>query len=257
MKIHVLKLKLRKLHKYIGFTFSLFILHLTITGILLTYPKTFKVEEAYIDNYFILKKYNMETHEEVYGVKNIKDEVITIKNNVYINSKFIDKFNEKILSLLYYKSENKIFIISENLIGIYILESFDQETEIKDIITIQNINNLNNIGLDLSSDNILFKNDTKYFKIKQNELLEFSYNNSELNIRWSNISTVNKELARYYLKIHQGTGVSLTRVLTELHNGKFFGSIFTLILFISSLSLIFLTLSSFIFSTNLFKSKKK
>ena len=46
MKIHVLKLKLRKLHKYIGFTFSLFILHLTITGVLLTYPETFEIEEA-------------------------------------------------------------------------------------------------------------------------------------------------------------------------------------------------------------------
>ena len=257
MKIHVLKLKLRKLHKYIGFTFSLFILHLTITGILLTYPKTFKVEEAYIDNYFILKKYNMETHEEVYGVKNIKDEVITIKNNVYINSKFIDKFNEKILSLLYDKNEDKIYILSKSLIGIYSFETFDNEMEIKDIITIQNIYNLNSIGKNLSSKEILFKNDSQYYKIKENKLLEFLANNSKANINWFNVSAVNKELAKYYLKIHQGEGVSVTRVLTELHNGKFFGSVFTLILFISSLSLLFLTLSSFIFATNLFKSKKK
>ena len=59
MKIHVLKLKLRKLHKYLGFAFSLFILHLTVTGILLTYPKTFNIEDTYISNFFILKKYNM------------------------------------------------------------------------------------------------------------------------------------------------------------------------------------------------------
>ena len=94
-------------------------------------------------------------------------------------------------------------------------------------------------------------------KIKDNKLLEFLPNNNKPNIKWFNISAVNKELAKYYLKIHQGEGVSLTRVLTELHNGKFFGSIFTLILFISSLSLLFLTLSSFIFATNLFKSKKR
>ena len=56
MKIHVLKLKLRKLHKYLGFAFSLFILHLTVTGILLIYPKTFNIEDKYISNYFILKK---------------------------------------------------------------------------------------------------------------------------------------------------------------------------------------------------------
>ena len=51
MKIHVLKLKLRKLHKYLGFAFSIFILHLTVTGILLTYPETFKVEEKMINKH--------------------------------------------------------------------------------------------------------------------------------------------------------------------------------------------------------------
>ena len=257
MKIHVLKLKLRKLHKYIGFTFSLFILHLTITGILLTYPETFKVKEAFINNYFILKKYNMETHKDVYGVKNINDEVITVKNNIYVNSKFIDKFNEKILSILYDKNEGRVYILSKSLIGIYILETFDEEIEVIDIISIRNIENLNRIGFNLSSKEIIFKNDNQYYKIKENKLLEFLPNNNKENIKWLNISAVNKKLAKYYLKIHQGEGVSVTRILTELHNGKFFGSIFTLILFISSLSLLFLTLSSFIFATNLFKSKKK
>ena len=85
MKIHVLKLKLRKLHKYLGFAFSLFILHLTITGILLIYPKTFNIEDTYISNYFILKKYNMDTHKEVKGLVNIEDEVVIIKNNIILN----------------------------------------------------------------------------------------------------------------------------------------------------------------------------
>ena len=63
----------------LGFAFSLFILHLTVTGILLTYPKTFNVEETYVSNFFILKKYNMNTHREVYGLNNIKDEVVIIE----------------------------------------------------------------------------------------------------------------------------------------------------------------------------------
>ena len=199
----------------------------------------------------------METHEEVYGLKNIEDEVIIIKSNVYLNSKFIDNFNEKILSLFYDKNEDKIYILSKSLIAIYILETFDQEIEIKDIISIQNIYNLNSIGSKLYNKEILFKNDRQYYKIKENKLLEVLADRNKANIKWFNLTAVNKELAKYYLEIHQGKGVSVTRVLTELHNGKFFGSIFTLILFISSLSLLFLTLSSFIFATNLFKSKKR
>ncbi len=256
MKIHVLKLKLRKLHKYLGFAFSLFILHLTVTGILLTYPKTFNIEETYMSNFFILKKYNMDTHREVYGLSNIEDEVVIIKNNIYINSKFIDKFNEDIINILYQKKDGKIIILSKSTIGIYFFENIDGELEINDIISLKNTKKIKYLGLNLSDDIVFLKNDNEYYNFDDNYLLKLA-NEKDKDIKWSNISKINKKLAKYYLNIHQGEGVSLTRILTELHNGKFFGSIFTLILFFSSLSLIFLTLSSFIFATNIFKNKKR
>ena len=256
MKIHVLKLKLRKLHKYLGFAFSIFILHLTVTGILLTYPETFNVEETYISNFFILKKYNMDTHKEVYGLSNIEDEVVIIKNNIYLNNKFIDKFNNEIINLLYQKKEERIIVLSKSVIGIYFLESIDGEFEINDIINLENTKKIMYLGLNSTGDVVFLKNDTEYYKLDNDNLLKL-VNEKDKNIKWSNISKIDKKLAKYYLKIHQGKGVSLTRILTELHNGKFFGSIFTLILFFSSLSLIFLTLSSFIFATNIFKNKKK
>ncbi len=256
MKIHVLKLKLRKLHKYLGFTFSIFILHLTVTGILLTYPKTFNIEETYLSNFFILKKYNMDTHREVYGLSNIEDEVIIIKNNIYINSKFVDKFNNEIINIIYQKKRNKIIVLSKNTIGIYFFENIDGELEIKDIISLENSRRIGHLGLRVSDNIVFLKNDNEYYNFDNNYLLKLA-DEKDKNIKWSNISTIDKKLAKYYLNIHQGKGVSLTRILTELHNGKFFGSIFTLILFFSSLSLIFLTLSSFIFATNIFKSKKK
>ena len=256
MKIHVLKLKLRKLHKYLGFAFSLFILHLTVTGILLTYPKTFNIEETYISNFFILKKYNMDTYKEVKGLVNIEDEVVIIKNNIYLNSKFVDKFSDEIINVLYQKKEKKIIILSKSIIGIYFFENIDGALEIKDIISLENTKKMKDLGLNLSGDIIFLKNDSEYYNLNDNYLLKL-VNEKDKNIKWSNISKIDKDLAKYYLNIHQGKGVSLTRILTELHNGKFFGSIFTLILFFSSLSLIFLTLSSFIFATNMFKNKKK
>ena len=256
MKIHALKLKLRKLHKYLGFAFSIFILHLTVTGILLTYPKTFNIEEKYISNFFILKKYNMDTHKEVYGLRNIEDEVVIIRNNIYINSQFVDKFSDEIINVLYQKNEKKIFILSKSIIGIYFFENIDGALEIKDIISIENTKKIKSLGQNLSGDIIFLKNDSEYYNLDNKYLIKQA-NIKDKNIKWSNISKIDKKLAKHYLNIHQGNGVSLTRILTELHNGKFFGSIFTLILFFSSLSLIFLTLSSFIFATNIFKNKKR
>ena len=256
MKIHVLKLKLRKLHKYLGFAFSLFILHLTVTGILLIYPRTFNIEQTYVSNFFILKKYNMDTHKDVYGLSNVEDEVVIIRNNIYVNSQFIDKFSDEIINVLYQKKEKKIIILSKSIIGIYFFENIDGALEIKDIISLENTFKVNDLGQNLSGDIIFLKNDSEYYNLNNKYLIKLA-NIKDKNIRWSNISKIDKKLAKYYLNIHQGKGVSLTRILTELHNGKFFGSIFTLILFFASLSLIFLTLSSFIFATNIFKNKKR
>ena len=256
MKIHVLKLKLRKLHKYLGFAFSLFILHLTVTGILLIYTKTFNIDDTYISNFFILKKYNMDTYKEVKGLVNIEDEVVIIKNNIYLNSKFVDKFSDEIINILYQKKENKIFVLSKSNIGLYFFENIDNELEIIDIISIENTKKINHLGLSLSGNKVFLKNDNDYYNLDNNHQLKL-VDKIEKNIKWSKTNKINKKLAKYYLNIHQGKGVSLTRILTELHNGKFFGSIFTLILFFSSLSLIFLTLSSFIFATNIFKNKKR
>ena len=63
-------------------------------------------------------------------------------------------------------------------------------------------------------------------------------------------------MAEKYLKLHQGDGVSLHRIITEFHNGKFFGSGLIFILFLSSITILFLVISSFVFGLNL-KFKRK
>ena len=136
------------------------------------------------------------------------------------------------------------------------MKNIDSQLEIIDIINLENTKEIKHLGLNSSGDKVFFKNNSDYYNLDNNYLLKL-VNKKDKNIKWSNINKIDKKLAKYYLNIHQGNGVSLTRILTELHNGKFFGSIFTLILFFSSLSLIFLTLSSFIFATNMFKNKKR
>ena len=133
MKINVLKIKLRKLHKYIGFTFSIFIIYLTITGILLTYPEIFKIKDTYVSNYFILKKYNMETHKDVYQLKN-NNEIIFVKNNIYINKNFVDKIKYKILGIIYDSTTNLLYVLDNNFLNIYSLEKINNELEINNII---------------------------------------------------------------------------------------------------------------------------
>ena len=119
-----------------------------------------------------------------------------------------------------------------------------------------NSKNIIKAGKDRLSDQIIFGSDSINYILKENNILKNQDINKSVDISWFNINLAKKKISRKYLKIHQGDGVQMLRIITELHNGRFFGSIYTLILFISSLSLIFLTLSSFIFATNIFKNKK-
>ena len=256
MKIHVLKLKLRKLHKYLGFTFSFFILYLTITGLLLTYPQTFNIDKIHVGNQFILKKYNMEGYEDVYQLNNDKNEIIIIKKSIYINNNFLDSTEENILSLVYIDKNNLLYVVTEFNIYIYELEKKAGNLEILNTYSIENSKNIIKTGKDILNGQIIFGSESINYILKENTILKKQDINKSIDISWFNINLAKKKISKKYLKIHQGEGVQMLRIITELHNGRFFGSIYTFILFISSLSLIFLTLSSFIFATNIFKNKK-
>ena len=256
MKINVIKIKLRKLHKYIGFTFSVFILHLTITGILLTYPDTFKIKDKYTSNGYLLKKYNMQTPQDVLAINDSKHELIAINNSLYLNKKFIDSNTENMLGVIYDDINELLYVLDKEEIIIYVFEKINNILEINDIKYISNSKNFIQLGKD-KKDNIYLKSSKNlYIFYKETAYKEVKglLNNE---IIWSKTIKATKNTSEFYLRIHQGDGVSILKILTELHNGKIFGSIFTFILFISSVSLIFLTLSSFIFGTNFFKNKKK
>ena len=77
------KLCLRLFHKYIGFIFSVLLLKLTITGIMLLYPQFFDLNDSYVSSQYFLKKYDMLNIDDakVFGSKN--DEVILFDKSLY------------------------------------------------------------------------------------------------------------------------------------------------------------------------------
>ena len=133
MKKNVIKKYTRKLHKYIGFIFSIFILHLTITGILLLYPETLGVAEKFLNSNFLLKKYNMATVDDVKMADTTKHELIIINKSFYINDEFIDVLEKKIISLYYDVNKKKLYFFHKFAIKIYIFDEYDNVLQLNDI----------------------------------------------------------------------------------------------------------------------------
>ena len=237
------KTGLRLFHKYIGFIFSIFIFQLTVTGILLLYPKFFGLNSTFISNSFILKKYEMLTYKDVRRLGNKNDEILLLDGSIYFNKVLIDNFQDKVVNAVYQTNNKYLAIFLEKQINFYNLNIQNNIINIKEIKeTILN-KKIRKVGK--SNKGIIYINlDDRNYKLSNQELLATSENSD---ILWLQKNKVQKDLAKLYLEMHQGKGVPLHRIITELHNGKIMGSFLSYILLISSFSLLFLIISSFFF----------
>lgn len=252
MKKNVIKKKFRKLHKYLGFVFSIFIFHLTVTGILLLYPKELGIEKKFLNNNFLLKKYKMSNLSDVLMANASSHEFIIVDNSFYINNEFIDTISEKIVSLFYNDEEKKFYFFHDYKIRIYIFEETKESLQLVDVRNMTTDDKIMKVGL--SEKEIILRSEKNLYKISYEKIVS-NYNNDK-EINWINIMKPPEELAKKYLKIHQGEGVSFHRIITELHSGKFFGAEVVFLMFISSLTMIFLIVSAFVFGIN-YKKKNK
>mgnify|MGYP000088341757 CR=1 FL=1 len=101
---------LKKIHKVVGLSVSLIVIHLAITGIMLMYPNSFKLQDTFLSNNYILSLYDMSQTTDVRINKQYINLGIVSKK-VIIDDYVIDTGLEVILSLAKYKKQ--VFISSD------------------------------------------------------------------------------------------------------------------------------------------------
>ena len=240
------KTVLRLFHKYVGFIFSVFIFQLTVTGILLLYPKFFGLNSTFISNSFILKKYKMLTYEDIRKLGNKNDEILLLDGSIYFNKVLIDSFQDKVVNAVYQNKNKYLAVFLEKQINFYNLNIQNNLININEIKETVLNKKIRKIGQ--SSKGIIYINlEDRSYELSNQKLFA---TREDSNILWMQENKVDKDLAKLYLEMHQGKGVSLHRVITEMHNGKIMGSFLSYILLISSFSLLFLIVSSFFFGIN-------
>ena len=243
---------LRLIHKYVGFIFSIFILILTVTGIMLLYPDQFKLNNTYVSNSFLLEKYNMLSTKDVKKLGRRNDEIILIDKSLYFKNTFIEKFEQDIRNAFYDKQTDTLIIFLEKKIYFFLLNNIEDEIEVTDIREIVLNEEIFKVGED-NRQVLVLETPSGLYSIIDTKVLKIS-NQSE--IEWLQHNRPNLERAKAYLEIHQGKGIPLHRIITEMHNGKIMGSFLSYIFFLTSLSLLFLIISSFFFGINIKRNKK-
>ena len=226
---------LKKLHKIIGLSVCLIIIHLSITGIILMYPSTFKLQETYFKNRYISSLYDMYTVADVRALEAAEEDLGIIKSKAIVSDMVIETGINNILGAL--KADNLIFVLNNK--KIILIQESDYGLE---IIKDEKIP-FTALSIGKDNENILIKGTKDKFYIV-NENLSFSLaKNNEIEFNETPLVLPEEEIARYYLLQVQGPGVQALRLFADLHNGRFFGPFVMFLFVITSILVIFLSIS--------------
>jgi len=238
---------LLRIHRWIGLLAALFLVILSITGILLNYTSALKLDSTYIRNGFILKLYGMNpaNQGDVYqSPQNPKDTIAYVADSLFFNGTFIGKTSAPLghlrledFNVLF--TENEIYLISlENQLIESIKENTLPYSKLKSIALI------NPEGTEsktiLIAEEGHFIADAYWLTFKpfmNNEGIEESAE-ALLGHPKSDPSYIQSLMNDF-----QGEGVPLYRVLLDLHSGKLFSVPGQTIMNLSAISILVLITS--------------
>ena len=226
---------LKRLHKIIGVSVCLIVIHLSITGIVLMYPNTFKLQDTYYTNSYISNLYDMYTITDVRVFDGLEEDLGVINSKIITSDMVIDTGINNIIGAL--KKDNLIFTLNDK--NVLLIQESDFGLEIIRETKIP----FTAVSIGKDEDKILVKEEAGKFYILDESLSFSLFTNNEIEFNEMSIVLPDEETAIYYLHQVQGPGIQALRLFADLHNGRFFGPFVMFIFAITSILVIFLSIS--------------
>ena len=177
----------------------------------------------------------MYTASDVQSFVGAEEDLGVIKSKVITSDMVIDIGINNIIGAL--KKDNIIFVLNnKNIILI-------QESDYGLVVIKAEKIPFTALSIGKGEDKILLKGvDGKFYTV--DESLSFSlFKKSEIEFKEMQPVMPEEEIAKYYLLQVQGPGIQALRLFADLHNGRFFGPFVMTIFAITSILVIFLSVS--------------
>ena len=199
------------------------------------YPKTFKLQDTYYTNSYISNLYDMYTIKDVRAFDGIEEDLGVINSKIITSDMVIDTGINNIIGAL--KKDSLIFTLNDK--SILLIQESDYGLEIIREAKIP----FKAVSIGKDQDKILVKEESGKFYILDESLSFSLVTNNEIGFNEMSIVLPDEEIARYYLLQVQGPGIQALRLFADLHNGRFFGPLAMFIFAITSILVIFLSVS--------------
>lgn len=205
-----------KLHRRIGTLCSIPIILIALTGIFLNHSGFFSLNKIFIKNSALLSFYKMQPKELPKGFKVSKNWVSSFEGGLYLDDTKLTEINSKLISatklnkILVAANKNYLFLIDTK--DKFIIEKMGSESLPKgEIIALA----VKDKSLLLDTEKGKFKTNFKLSKFKEDKRPELEIPKKSL---------LPKELEEKVLQNFRGEGVSLSKIMLDIHTGAMFGA---------------------------------
>ena len=222
-------------HRTIGFIATLFILLLTVTGLLLNHAGSMKLDRIYIDNNFLLDWYGLRPASAPVSYQTDGHWLTRIDNHLYLDDIEITGNPDQLHGAV---TSGDIIILAFTH-GLFLLTR--QGDLIERLTGLQGVpGDLEAIGLGAQGEIIVRSEGSVFYTDKDMQTWK-PYLKPGGN--WSHINTAPAALEKQLLLMYRGRGLSLEKLLLDLHSGRFFGKAGTYLVDLACIIFIVLAIS--------------
>ncbi len=201
-----------KLHRYIGLLSAIFLINLSVTGILLNHSQDLALDKSNIGDTYILDWYGIEAGEINRSFLTETARISQLENKVYFNQQFILDSQQTLLGVV--SSRHYLLLaFTDSLLmmshSAETIESFQQSNVLK-------------IGLDNHQQIILATTQDQYLS-SNDDLLSWHRIQLPETVLWSESSPVPQTLQKQIQTNYRQHILTTEKFILDLHSGQLFG----------------------------------
>lgn len=206
----------RHWHRYLGVFAALFVVLLSITGIMLNHTEELALDSKYVESETMLSLYGIGLPSDPISFFAQNSWITQIGRKIYLNENYVSDMDGSLIGAVYCEGflvislENALLLITEE--G-QIIEKLGPEVGVPE--------NLFKIGFN-NKDEIVVENKEGTFASDK----EFvTWQPLEPNtVTWSTVQKLPDNIYQHLLKSYRGKGLPLERVILDLHSGRILGT---------------------------------
>ena len=207
---------LQKWHTKIGVYIALFVFLLVITGIALNHSQQLNLNKYFIQSELLLDFYQISPANEPIAFQSNGQWATQVGERLYFNESEIAKDVDTLVGLI---KTDDMYVIAFDVQLALLTETGELVEKLSGVEGVPS--GMQALGKDERGD-VVIKASHGYYQVNLDDLEWNEYD--ELEANWSESSSIPDQLKTGLLKKYRGSGLSLERVLRDLHSGRIVGT---------------------------------